>query len=143
MSDSRVGVLAPRPVVAEFPAVVAPEHDDRIVAEAEAVEFAQDASNLSIGVGDTSVVAVDQKAQGSGIDGAGLRDAGVVAEFAPFRASAAGHVFGPCGAGGKLDGSGIVKIPVTLGRVEWQMGLRNPAARKNGWPRSRPSSAMA
>ena len=53
-----VGVLAPRPVLAQLPAVVAPQHNHRLLAQAQPVELLQDAPELGIHVADAGIVAV-------------------------------------------------------------------------------------
>ena len=58
-----VGVLAPHAVVAQMPAVVAPENDDRVLGEAVGVQRVEHTAALRIHVTDGRVVAADQVAR--------------------------------------------------------------------------------
>ena len=53
-----IAVFAPGVVLAEFPTVIAPENHDGVLAQVEAVEFVEHATELGVHVGDGGVVAV-------------------------------------------------------------------------------------
>jgi len=58
-----VAVLAPPGVLAELPAVVAPQDNDRLVRQAQPVEFVEDATQLRVHVADGGVVAMFELAR--------------------------------------------------------------------------------
>ena len=55
-------VLAPEGMLAQVPAVVAPQDDNRVVAQIQPIKFVQQLANLGVGVAHTGVIAVDERA---------------------------------------------------------------------------------
>ena len=68
-------MFVPIRVVAEVPTVIAPEDDDGIFGETEAVEFGEHFTDLGVGVTYAGLVTADQIKGGGVVDGAFLRDA--------------------------------------------------------------------
>src|ERR1051326_8738150 len=78
-----VGVLGPHAVIAEVPAMVAPEYDDGVGGELKTIEFVDDASDLGIDETDGGVIAVNQRASLIVVERTNVRDITVIADFAP------------------------------------------------------------
>ena len=72
----------PEAVIAELPAVIAPEHDDGVVREAFLVERIEHLADLRVGVADARVVAVTQRLREVGGNRIFLRHAEVVVQLA-------------------------------------------------------------
>ena len=67
----------PKAMLAELPAVIAPEHDDRVVGETFFIESVKHFADLCIGVADAGIVAVAQCFREFSRDGIILRHARV------------------------------------------------------------------
>ena len=88
-----VVVLAPPAVVAEVPAVIAPEHDDGVRREAEPVEFVEHLAKLCVHVTHRRVIAVDEHARLIVADQPHFGNVAVLAQLAPRRRRILGCAF--------------------------------------------------
>ena len=128
--DFEVGVLAPGAVVAQLPAVVAPQNHCRVLTQAQPVEFPEHAPHLGVHVAHAGVVAVDQHAHGGRFHRTAGGNPRVSAQFAPVRARQLRHVLGPLAPRWQLDVLGRVEVPILLRRVERQMRLQESGRQK-------------
>src|SRR5688572_25854569 len=78
-------MFAPHAVIAEMPAVIAPEHDDGVVCQFEAIEFVQHASDLRIHVADRRVITMDQCPRLLIGHWPGIRHVAVLTQLSPCR----------------------------------------------------------
>lgn len=110
-----VAVLSPRGVLAKLPTVVAPEDDDGVAAQIEAVELVEHASDLGIAVADAGVVAVLELAREVDRDGTGLGDALVLTHLAVVQIHGIRRrVDGRKGIGRERDLGRVVEVPVSF-----------------------------
>jgi hypothetical protein len=126
--DLEVRVLVPQAVLAELPAVVAPQNDDRVVGEAFFVERIKQAADLSIGEADAGVVAVAQRFGEVGGDGIARRHAGIAVQLAIRVTDEVRRAFRI--ALKRRDGNRlwIVHVPILLRCDEGQMRLHKAHA---------------
>ena len=129
-------MLTPHAVVAEVPAVIAPENDDRIFRETGFVEGGHDLAELGVHVTRRGIVAVDEAAREFVVERvvAG-RDAVVVAEFAAELWRVVGSAFGSGQAGGLREFGGIVEVPVFFRRDEGEVGFEETDAHEERFAR--------
>ena len=128
-------MFSPEAVFAEEESVIAPEHDDRVVGEAEFVEGVDDLADLGVDVADAGVV---------GVAGFGLEFLGVF--YVAGRAAVAceflrRHVLGGIAMRrvvvvGEFDFSAVVEVPVFLRRVEGKVRAPEAAGEKEGFTRA-------
>ena len=121
-----VRVLAPHPVVAEVPAVVAPEDDDRVVGEPEGVEFLEQPADLGVHETRRRVVAVHERALERLRQVAAFGDTSVVAEFvAELRGERRRGLRRHAGISQRQRGW-IMEVPVAGRRTKRQVRLEKP-----------------
>ncbi len=121
-----IGVLAPHAVVAQVPAVVAPEHDDRVPGETSLVERVEHAAQLGVHVAHGGVVAMDELALLFGGERSGLGHVAVLPQLAPRRGCERWCALGRCLPPRRLERRTLVQVPVLLGRDERQVRLEEP-----------------
>ena len=129
-----VGVFAPPAVIAEMPAVVAPQDDDGVVGRAALVERVEQAADLRVGVGDAGVVGVDELGVAVGRQGAFGRNAGIAAQLAPGVAGVAGGAFGFVLNRRGLELAAVVEVPVFFRGDEGQVRLMEADGNKKRFP---------
>ena len=131
-----VGMLTPHAVVAEVPAVIAPENDDRVFRETGFVKRGHDLAELGVHVTRRGIVAVDEAASEFVVEWvvAG-RDAVVVAKFTAELRRVVGSAFGSGQAGGLREFGGIVEIPVFFRRDEGEVGFEETDAHEERFAR--------
>ena len=127
-----VGVFAPEAVVAEVPAVVAPEDDDGVGGEGGGVQGVEDEAELGVHVGGGGIVAVDEAAGGGVVDVAFFGHVAVLAEFAAELAGVVGGVSGGLGDLGHGDVGAVVEVPVFLGGDEGEVGADEADGEEEG-----------
>lgn len=110
-------VFAPQAVLAELPAVIAPEDHDRAVAQLPFVEGGEDASDLRVGVARGGLVAVNQCERLFLRKRPCIGDSRIVTQFAPCVQRLVGCVQRPVGVVGRTDVGAAVEIPIALGRM--------------------------
>ena len=109
---------------AEFPAMVAPQDDDGVVAQTKAIQFVEHLADLRVGIADRGVIAVLQLPGERVRHGAFLRRARISAQLIAVGERVGGRVFRVIRIGRQLDGCRIVKVPIFLRRNKRQVGLR-------------------
>ena len=119
-------MLAPHAVVAEVPAVVAPQDDDRVLVESVRLEGVEHLADLRVGVAGGGVIAVDELTLHRVVDGAGLRAPLVVAQLAPIGRRELGGALWRRAELGEFELRRIVEVPILLRCVERQVGPQEP-----------------
>ncbi len=117
-----VAVFAPGVVFAQLPAVIAPDDDDGIPAQVQAVQFIQHLADLRVGIAGGGVIAVFELT-GQVIGDGFLGDTVIGTHFTAGEDGVFGGVFGQKFVGSQLNLGRIVEVPVALGRDEGEMGL--------------------
>ena len=116
-----VGVLAPHAVIAEMPAVVAPQHDDRVLRQTGLVESRDHSPQLGIHIADGGVVAVDQGT----LRVVGNRPVGghvlVVPQLTAELWSVAGSLLRRFAQRGERELGSVIHVPILLRRTEGEM----------------------
>src|ERR1041384_7468935 len=123
-------MLPPPPVIAEMPAVVAPQNDNRIRGEAEAIEFVKHLANLGIDKTDGSMVAMNHGPRLIIAQRAGLGNVAVLPQLAPVARRISGRTDRRGAQLGHSEGCAIVKVPIFLRRTKWQMRLEKSDGEK-------------
>ena len=124
-----VGMLTPHAVVAEVPAVIAPQDDDGVFRETGFVKRGHDLAELGVHVTRRGIVAVDEAARERVVERvvAG-RDAVVGAELAAELRRVVGSAVRGSQARGLREFGGIVEIPVFFRRDEGEVGFQETDA---------------
>ena len=117
-----VAVFAPGVVLAEFPAVVAPEDDDGVGTQVQAVKFIEHLAHLGVRVADGGVVAVLELAC-KVIGDMAFGNAAVLAEFAGGHDGVIRRINLAERIRSELDLRRVVEVPVSFWRHERQVGL--------------------
>ena len=132
-----VRVLVPQSVITELPAVIALQHDGRVVAQAFLFERIEQATDLRDGVADLGVVAVTRRLRELGGKRIALRHTRVVVQFAVGVTGELGHAGREMVDGGNGDWVGIIKIPVLF------LARRRAGAASKKRRRARMASGLA
>ena len=131
-ADLVIRRFAPDAVFAEVPAVIAPEHHDGVVAEAERVELREDASDLGVDEAHAGRVGVEQLARRRLVDRPGGRHAGAGAQFERTVPRDRRSALRRLGRRRERQGRRIVEIEIFLGRNEGQVRLDEADAEEEG-----------
>ena len=118
-------------MLAQFPAMIAPESDHRVLRQPRAFEFVENAAQLRVHVTDRRVIAVFECPCKVVRDAAG-RNTIVVAQFTARQNGVFGRIFRPERIRGKLDTRRLVEVPVFLGRHERQVRFDEADAEPEG-----------
>src|SRR3954451_12748971 len=113
--DFPVRALVPSAVLAELIAVVAPEDDQGVFAQAEAVELGDDAADLGVGVADAREIAVNGLALYLVGDRPVFGNALVATELAGFVAGERRGAIGQLLERGETDVCVLGHVPVLFG----------------------------
>src|SRR6266581_2342594 len=116
-----VGMFAPHSVIAEVPAMIAPEDDNGIGRQAEMIQFVQHTANLGIHITDSGVIAMDQCARLLIVERAGWWNVAVLPQFTPSGWGIGRRAFRRSAQSRQLEGIALIKIPVFLRRAKWQV----------------------
>ena len=120
-------------MVAELPAVVTPEHDDRVVGDTGLVEGVEHAADLRVGVTDAGVVAVAKPAGHVSRQWVARRDVEVLVEFTVGVSGKRGRAGRQLVDRGPWDRGRIVEVPILLRRHERQMRLEESDGEEEGF----------
>ena len=112
--------------------MVAPENDDRISRQPQAIQLVQHPADLRIDETHGGVIAMDHGACLVIGQRPGFRDIAVISEFAP-----SGWSVGRCSLGWRaklrqLEGIATVKVPVLFRRAKWQVRFEEADRQKEG-----------
>ena len=132
--DLKVGVLVPESVLAELPAVVAPEDDDGIVRQAFLLEGVQHEADLRVHVADGGVVTVTETTREGVADLTAVGDIGVAFELAVGVTDEAWGAGGKFLVGRDVDLGRVIEIPIFLGRDEREVRLGHADGQEEGLP---------
>ena len=138
-----VGVLAPQTVVAEMPAVIAPQDHDRVVGETGVIEGVEEFAHLRIHEARGGVIAMDQTPRQGLVDGPLVGGILVLTKFTPVGGGIRGRTDRGHGRLRTGQGVGVVEVPVPLRGDERQMRAEEPhreEERLSGRGRRRPDS---
>src|SRR5262249_52566221 len=80
-----IGVFAPHAVIAEMPAMVAPDDDDGVLRQFQFIQGIQQLSELRIHITHRGVIAVNERARFFIVQRSDLGNVGILSQFAPRR----------------------------------------------------------
>ena len=119
-----------------MPAVVAPEHDDRLVGEALAINRVEHPADLGVDVARGGVVAMDQMASEWLAERfPALGHLTIVTQFATKLRGVVGSSFRRCSQFGHRQLLWVVEIPIPLGGHKRQVRLEKAHGKKEGLAR--------
>ena len=118
-------------MLTEFPAVVAPENDDRVLAEIEPVEFVEQLAHLRVHVADRRVVAVLELTS-EVVRNRAFGNTVIIAQFTTGKDRIIGRVFRAEFIGRELNLGWIVEVPVFFGRNKREVRFHETHGEEEG-----------
>ena len=110
-------------MVAQLPAVVAPENDDGVIGKTLMVERVEQSADLGVGIADAGVVAVSQRLGKVGRNGVAFRHVGVGVQLTVVMPGKGRGAVGQVVDQRQGNFLRVVQVPVFLRRDERQMRL--------------------